>query len=227
MRYIIGIAAVICCGWISRVTLDLEIVRSNKYLGSRSSDEYGNGKKLTEKQIRTGVLLLTLLAALTVIQLVCIVHDSINFLKLCIALVVLTGCACVDVVEHRIPNVLSGLLALSASLLLMIGFLTGQEGALGYLKSSLFATAVSVACLTLGSILSHQGIGMGDIKLIAGVALTGGTIVVGGTLFFAMLFCAIFSVFLLIMKKKTLKESVPFGPFLLIGYILTIFVLKF
>ena len=154
-------------------------------------------------------------------------HDPLNLLKLSLALVILTGCACVDGVEHRIPNFLSGTLALSALALLAAGFLTGQTGAFGYLQSSLFAAAVTAACLVVGAVLSHQGIGAGDIKLLAALGLMGGVTIVGGTIFFAMLPCALVSAGLLITKKKTMREAIPFGPFLLIGYMLTIWILKF
>ena len=66
-----------------------------------------------------------------------------------------------------------------------------------------------------------------DIKLLAALGLMGGVTIVGGTIFFAMLPCALVSAGLLITKKKTMREAIPFGPFLLIGYMLTIWILKF
>ena len=116
---------------------------------------------------------------------------------------------------------------LLGGVVLAAGFLTGQTGAFGYLQSSLFAAAVTAACLVVGAVLSHQGIGAGDIKLLAALGLMGGVTIVGGTIFFAMLPCALVSAGLLITKKKTMREAIPFGPFLLIGYMLTIWILKF
>lgn len=227
MNYIIGVAAVACCFFLTRSTLNLETIRGSQYFRPRCAEEQVEGRQLTAQQIRAWSLLLTLLAAVAAARLVWVVHDPINLLKLCIALVVLTGCACVDALDHRIPNVLSGLLALAALVLLMAGFLTGQEGAFSYLNSSVFAAVLCTVCLTLGSVLSHQGIGIGDIKLVAALALMGGVTIVGGTLFFAMIMCALAAAYLLLTKKKTMRETVPFGPFLLAGYILSLFVLNF
>ena len=202
-------------------TLDLKTVRSDRFLRSRRPKEE-TGKQLSRRQI------LTLAPADTVAawRLFLTVHDLLNLLKLSITLVILTGCACVDGLEHRIPDFLTGTLALSALALLAAGFLTGQTGAFGYLQSSLFAAVVTAACLVIGAVLSHQGIGTGDIKLLAALGLMGGVNVVMGTIFFGMIPCALVSAGLLITKKKTLKEAIPFGPFLLVGYILTVCILK-
>lgn len=227
MNYIICVAAAVGSFFLAWRTLDLKTVRSSRLLRSRHPEDEEMGKQLGPQQILALALLLTLADTVTVWRLFLTVHDPLNLLKLSLALVILTGCACVDGVEHRIPNFLSGTLALSALALLAAGFLTGQTGAFGYLQSSLFAAAVTAACLVVGAVLSRQGIGAGDIKLLAALGLMGGVTIVGGTIFFAMLPCALVSAGLLITKKKTMREAIPFGPFLLIGYMLTIWILKF
>lgn len=227
MNYIICVAAVVGSFFLAWRTLDLKTVRSSRLLRSRHPEDKEIGKQLGPRQILALALLITLADTITVWRLFLIVHDPLNLLKLSLALVILTGCACVDGIEHRIPNFLSGTLALSALALLAAGFLTGQTGAFGYLQSSLFAAAVTAACLVVGTVLSHQGIGAGDIKLLAALGLMGGVTIAGGTIFFAMVPCALVSAGLLITKKKTMKEAIPFGPFLLIGYMLTVWILKF
>ena len=227
MNYIICVAAVVGSFFLAWRTLDLKTVRSSRLLRSRHPEDEEMGTQLGPRQILALALLITLADTVTVWRLFLTVHDPLNLLKLSLALVILTGCACVDGVEHRIPNFLSGTLALSALALLAAGFLTGQAGAFGYLQSSLFAAAVTAACLVVGTVLSHQGIGAGDIKLLAALGLMGGVTIVGGTIFFAMVPCALVSAGLLIMKKKTMREAIPFGPFLLIGYMLTVWILKF
>lgn len=206
-------------------TLDLKTVRSDRFLRSRRPEEE-TGKQLNCRQILTLALAITLADAVAAWRLFLTVHDSLNLLKLSLALVILTGCACVDYNEHRIPNFLTGTLALSALALLAAGFLTGQTGAFGYLQSSFFAAVVTASCLVIGAVLSHQGIGAGDIKLLAALGLMGGVNVVMGSIFFGMIPCALVSAGLLITKKKTMKEAIPFGPFLLAGYILTVCILK-
>ena len=227
MNYIICATTVLCSFLLAWKTLDLKPVRSSRLLRSRHPEDEEMGKQLGPRQILALALLITLADTITVWRLFLTVHNPLNLLKLSLALVILTGCACVDGIEHRIPNFLSGTLALSALALLAAGFLTGQTGAFGYLQSSLFAAVVTAACLVVGAVLSHQGIGAGDIKLLAALGLMGGVTIVGGTIFFAMVPCALVSAGLLITKKKNMKEAIPFGPFLLIGYMLTIWILKF
>lgn len=226
MNYIICATAVVGSFLLAWRTLDLKAVRSSRFLCPRHPEDEESGRQLSPRQILALALLITLANTITAWRLFLTVHDPLNLLKLSLTLVILTGCACVDGIEHRIPNFLSGTLALSALALLTAGFLTGQTGAFGYLQSSLFAVVVTAACLVVGTVLSHQGIGIGDIKLIVAVGLMGGVVVVGGTIFFAMFPCALVSAGLLITKKKTMKEAVPFGPFLLLGYILTVCILK-
>lgn len=227
MNYAIGIGTVLGCFLLANAALNQEIVRKCKYLRPRIPDEQIAGMQLTAWQIRGLSLLVALGAAVAVWRLTVSVHDTLNLLKMATALVILTGCACVDGIEHRIPNFFTGLLALLALAFLAAGFLTGQEGAFGYLNSSIFAAVASAIVLIIGMILSHQGIGFGDIKLITALGLTGGVYITGGTLFFGILLCALASGCLLLTKKKTMKESVPFGPFLFIGYLLTVCFLKF
>lgn len=227
MNYTIGIVTVFCCFFMAIGTLDLKRVQKCRYLYSQLSENLSEGIQFTSQQILFFSIVLTFAVGISVWRLTVMVHETLNFLKMSSTLVLLTGCACVDTIEHRIPNLFTGLTALLAALFLITGFVTAQVGAYGYLNSSLFAAAASAAVLTIGSVLSHHGIGIGDIKLISALGLMGGVYITGGTLFFATLLCALFSIWLLITRKKTMKESVPFGPFILFGYMLTICLLKF
>lgn len=65
--------------------------------------------------------------------------------------------------------------------------------------------------------------GMGDALLVIflGLFLGWPQILLG--LFLAFNLGALYSIFLLVAKKKSLKSQIPFGPFLVLGSILTIF----
>jgi len=68
-----------------------------------------------------------------------------------------------------------------------------------------------------------RGMGIGDIKLafFMGLFLSFPNILV--SLFFAFVIGAIIGIGLILMKKKTLKSEVPFGPFLIIGTFIAFF----
>lgn len=73
------------------------------------------------------------------------------------------------------------------------------------------------------AILSRGGMGGGDIKLIAMVGSFLGWKNVLLTIFLGSLFGSIVGIVLIILKKKNRKDMVPFGPFLSLGAIISIF----
>ena len=73
------------------------------------------------------------------------------------------------------------------------------------------------------AIISRGGMGGGDIKLIAMVGSFLGWKNVLLTIFLGSLFGSIVGIVLIILKKKNRKDMVPFGPFLSLGAIISIF----
>ena len=68
-----------------------------------------------------------------------------------------------------------------------------------------------------------KAMGWGDFKLVGALGLILGWPDILMVLFLAFIIGAIFSVILLIGKKKKIKEAVPFGPFLVVAASLTFF----
>lgn len=94
------------------------------------------------------------------------------------------------------------------------------------LKSVLLSLVSSLVCLIvlfLLSVLTKGGLGMGDVKLITALAFCIGIQTTLATLFFSMLFTLFTAIFLLLFKKKSAKDAIPFGPFILFGYIIGVF----
>lgn len=167
------------------------------------------------------ILFSILIAVMTVICEVKVISDVnswISLLKLSIATICMVGSGCVDAREKRIPNVFPAVMSISGVILLTVGVLTEQEGALAYIASSCFATLVTVLILMIAAALTKGGIGPGDIKLLGALALLCGVYTIGGTALIGVSICALFSIFLLATKRKSLKESLPFGPFLFAGF---------
>lgn len=77
--------------------------------------------------------------------------------------------------------------------------------------------------LTVVLITRGKGMGIGDIKLafLMGLVLGWPNIIVA--LFLAFTLGASVGVILILLKKKTMKSEVPFGPFLIIGLLLALF----
>lgn len=151
----------------------------------------------------------------------------INNIKTTITMICLLCAAGIDYREHRIPNIIPLVLSVSAIILLFSGYIFNVQGAMSYVISSIFAFVAVVLFMFIASLLSKHGIGMGDIKLLGAFALMCGVPGVCSTLFVAMIACGIAALVLLLLKKTTVKGSLPFAPFIFLGYIVTLFFLKF
>lgn len=68
-----------------------------------------------------------------------------------------------------------------------------------------------------------KGIGFADIKLAALLGLFIGWPYILVNLFFAFVIGAIIGIFLIFSKSKTWKSAIAFGPFLIIGFYITLF----
>lgn len=91
------------------------------------------------------------------------------------------------------------------------------------LKMALVGMIVSVLFLgSLWALTKGKGMGFGDVKLIAPLALLLGwpQILVG--LFLAFILGGVFASGLLLFKKKKFGQVIPFGPFLILGTLLSL-----
>ena len=91
----------------------------------------------------------------------------------------------------------------------------------------LFAVVLAMIFFAAIIILSRgKGMGWGDFKLAAAFGLIFGWPDILVVVFLAFVIGAIFTAPLLIRKQKTMKDVVPFGPFLVIGSSLVFFLGK-
>lgn len=221
MKYIIVMVIAFISAIVSYTTLDKKIANKLKIYHILKSQEEDNYCSTTQIYILLMVIfLLNLLASMMILK---NVDNNINIIKMLITLICITGAATNDYREKRIPNIFPISLAIIGIVCLIIGCISKQQGATSYLISSLFATIMVAICMTIAYILTKQGIGLGDIKLLCALALIGGVYTVGGTIFFGMIICTLISIGLLITKRKTMKDGIPFGPFIYLGYLITIY----
>lgn len=145
--------------------------------------------------------------------------QDLALVKLVIAGVILGAAAITDGMTHRIPNplVLSGLVG--RLLFLVPDRLADRDMFLVETFAAGLAFFVFLLSGLLLAILTKRGIGMGDVKLLAVLAAWLGLEGTFYSLMFGMFFCMLAAVFMLLLRKMTLKDSLPFGPFLYLGYI--------
>lgn len=126
----------------------------------------------------------------------------------------------IDSKTHLIPNFIV-LIALGiGTVILLIEFVFVKED---FASSLLMSCAGLVCCVVFFYVLSRltkEGLGMGDVKLIAVMGWLLGLASTLTAVLFALIICTVVSVFLLFGRKKSRNDRIPFGPFLFWGYVL-------
>lgn len=217
MEYFLCAGMALGCFALARWALDIDRVEGCSL--TRAREPLERTKKLAPAQMWWIAGGLGLCGGATMWRILERAQDGATAVALAIALLCLLGGACVDALEHRIPNLFPGVLALGAVVLLVWSMAVRRPGAMGYVVSALFSCAGCALALLAASALSGGGIGPGDIKLVSALGLMCGVEVICRTLIFGMTACAATACVLLATKRKTRKDTLPFGPFLLVGYV--------
>lgn len=147
--------------------------------------------------------------------------DAVLYAVLCSALIVITF---IDLDFQIIPDRITlvgipvGLVA--GSLILPDPFM--RFSALGF-KSSLIGFLVGGGLFYLIAVVSKGGMGGGDIKMMAMVGGLMGWKSVLLIMFLGSLSGSVIGIFLMLYKGKGRKSKIPFGPFLALGTVITLF----
>lgn len=123
----------------------------------------------------------------------------------------------IDLDTYRIPDrlVLFGFLA-GTAFHILAPFINYLDALLGFVLGGGLFFLIALA--------SRGGMGGGDIKLAALIGFFLGWRLVLVAAFLASLLAAITGIMLIVLKKKRKKDSIPFGPFLALGTLLSIFI---
>jgi prepilin signal peptidase PulO-like enzyme (type II secretory pathway) len=98
------------------------------------------------------------------------------------------------------------------------------NGHFNILTSAILGALVLSAFLFLIYILSRgRAMGLGDVKLAALIGLMVGLASGIAALIIAFIIGAVVSLAIVLVRKKKLKDAVPFGPFLTVGVLSVIF----
>jgi leader peptidase (prepilin peptidase)/N-methyltransferase len=146
------------------------------------------------------------------------VHPGLVLAAACWLALCAVPLAFIDAAVRRLPDVLTGAaFAGTAVLLLAAAAASGDWHALT--RAVLGGIALSGFYLVL-VLVSPSGMGMGDVKAAAGL----GTILAWGSWasfiaggFAGFLFAAVYGMALLISRRATGKQQIPFGPFMITG----------
>ncbi len=131
----------------------------------------------------------------------------------------------IDFEHHRLPDPLTGSLYLAGLVFLTLDSFTHHN--LSRLNHAFIASIALGGFYWIVNFLSKGGMGMGDVKLATSIGLFCGyismsTVYVASMISFAL--GSLVGVVLIVAKKASRKSALPFGPFMLMGAIASIYV---
>jgi len=126
----------------------------------------------------------------------------------------------IDLDHMIIPDIF----VLTASIGAAMYHLLENYSLFAFLKNN-FLTAIASYILfrILWEVTRRKGVGFGDVKLSFALGLLVGFPQIIISLYAAFLTGAFVAVILLLCRKKTMKSAVPFGPFLVLGAVISLF----
>ncbi|WP_345154105.1 prepilin peptidase [Micromonospora maritima] len=132
--------------------------------------------------------------------------------------------ALVDAAAHRLPNRLTWPAAAGTWALLGVAALTGS-GPSPWLRAAAAGLALGAGFAATTLLLGRRGFGLGDAKLALGAgALLGwyGWPVLVAGLVLAVTLSGVAGVVLLLLRRVRWSAHLPFGPFLVLGTVVTL-----
>lgn len=142
--------------------------------------------------------------------------------KILVTLIVLQSAAIVDWKTHTIPNILSIILIVSRFIFLPFECIYQKDVFNTLIISSLIGAIATFLVLYLIHKVTKGGFGMGDVKLLSSLGLMVGISSTLTTILFGMIVAATLGVLMILLKRKTRKDTIPFGPFIFVGFIISV-----
>lgn len=146
----------------------------------------------------------------------------VSMWKMTLGMGVLSCAFITDTALAIIPNLCSLVLLGGRVVTIICEFIWARDEAAAWLVNSLIAFAVSLLLLLLLAVVTKGGLGMGDVKLFCSLGFLCGIQAVFFTLVFSFLLSGLVSLVLLASRKKRLKDAVSLGPFIWLGFGVTV-----
>ena len=146
---------------------------------------------------------------------------SLDFLFYGIVFSILIIIAFIDLKDMIIPDILVILILITTIIYKLLTFILYSK--YPDLLNSIGGLVLSSLLFILIIVLSKGGMGGGDVTLIGSLGFILGIKNIFLTIFLSFILGAIISVILLITKIKGKKDPIPFGPFIILGFYITVF----
>ena len=151
----------------------------------------------------------------------------LSFLKVELIFIITSIIAVTDFKLGLIPNIFSLLLFSIGVVFHCIEIFVIHIGNKEYIWQILIYNVISavivVVVLWILSAVTRSGMGFGDIKYLGALCFSGGITLLLVSLMFSLICSLVFGLIVVALKKKKMKDTIPFGPFILLGVITCIF----
>lgn len=220
--------------YLPRLAERLQTIASDAPASScNSDDEGGEIEPKIKGQYNSAILNQRISAILMLVVCACFaiwcgyiasVHsvNVLSMVKMTLAMVVLSCTFITDMELMTIPNLCPIVMIAGRVVTVICEFIWMRDEAVAWLLNSIIAWIASLIVLLIMAKVTRNGLGMGDVKLFSCLGFLCGVRAVCFTLMFAFVLCALASTVLLVTKKKHLKDLLPMGPFIWMGYGVTV-----
>lgn len=211
------------------------VLLTYKYIGYRRvndqkiENENGNNDYglFSRKEQIISVSVLTLISFLAGIFCYDRASSLISFCKIIFIYCTSCGIALTDIKLRIIPNLYSMIMLVGGMLFHIVDILvlSGSDPEImqHILIYNVAAAVVVIIVLCFLSFITHSGMGFGDVKYLGALCFTGGITLLLISLTVSLICSLIYGVINIIRKKKSRKDTIPFGPFIFIGVTTCIF----
>ena len=145
-------------------------------------------------------------------------------ISICMTLAMLIAALLIDSAIKKVPNIAIAAMLGFRAVLLLFEFFFQRESFLRIFLASVIGLVGWFVIMRILSIVTKSGIGMGDVKLISALGCLSGVAAAFYTLIYSMIIGMLTAIPLLVFKKKGLKDEIAFGPFIYIGYVLSLII---
>lgn len=222
LKYVISVLMMMLTAFFGYAAITKSIADKMRIFSILGSGDIYESKNVTKTERIIITAIVAVLSFFASLRLFMQVDDTINIIRILLIFVPVVCAGCIDYREKRIPNIISLYLFCEGIVFLVIEFICNRDEFESYAVSCLLSFAACFILLSLVGLITGKGIGSGDIKLLSTLGLVGGVYMICGTVIVATVICAVVAFFLLITKKKSLKSSLPFGPFISVGFFVAV-----
>lgn len=154
---------------------------------------------------------------------------TITTLKYMVLIPMLISAFCIDLKLQIIPNRLTLTIFEFGLIFTFLGVILNVNAGINLFINNILGMIVGAGIFLLitligGLIAGKEAMGFGDVKLMGALGLFFGWVDIIIISVLAFLFAAIVSIGILILRRKKINEYIPFGPFIVVGSFICIYV---